>query len=85
MPVLSMFFGILIKMNWKDNDKHHLPHFHAYYNEFEASFDLNGDIIAGSFPSKCSRQEKITTTRQSENTNNRQTKMTNNAQFFLLV
>lgn len=33
MPVLSMFFGILIKMNWMDNDKHHLPHFHAYYNE----------------------------------------------------
>ena len=45
-------FGILIKMNWKDNDKHHLPHFHAYYNEFEASFDLNGEIITGSFPAK---------------------------------
>ena len=52
MPVLSMFYGILIKMNWKDNDKHHLPHFHAYYNEFEASFDLQGEIIAGDFPSK---------------------------------
>ena len=39
-------------MNWKDNDKHHLPHFHAYYNEFEASFDLNGKIITGSFPAK---------------------------------
>ena len=44
-----MFYGILIKMNWCDNDKHHLPHFHAYYNEFEASFDFNGEIIAGSF------------------------------------
>ncbi len=47
-----MFFGILIKMNWRDNAKHHLPHFHAYYNEFEASFDLNGEIITGSFPAK---------------------------------
>ena len=24
----------------------------AYYNEFEASFDLNGEIITGSFPAK---------------------------------
>lgn len=39
-------------MNWCDNDKHHLPHFHAYYNEFEASFDFDGEIIAGSFPAR---------------------------------
>ena len=48
----QMFYGILIKMNWCDNDKHHLPHFHAYYNEFEASFDFNGEIIAGSFSAR---------------------------------
>lgn len=39
-------------MNWCNNGKHHLPHFHAYYNEFEASFDFNGEIIAGSFPAR---------------------------------
>ena len=32
-------------MNWCDNDKHHLPHVHAYY-------DFNGEIIAGSFPAR---------------------------------
>lgn len=52
MPVISMFYGIVIKMNWKDNGKHHLSHFHAYYNEFEASFDFQGEIISGDFPSK---------------------------------
>ena len=52
MPVISMFYGILIKMNWKDKDKYNLTHFYVYYNEFEASFDLQGEIIAGDFPSK---------------------------------
>ena len=52
MPVLSMFYGILIKMNWRDTGQHNLPHFHAYYNEFEASFDFDGEILAGEFPPK---------------------------------
>lgn len=38
MPTLSMFLGILIKMNWKDFGKHSSPHFHAFYNEYEAVF-----------------------------------------------
>ena len=36
MPTISMFYGILIKMNWKDKGQHNLPHFHAYYGEYEA-------------------------------------------------
>lgn len=52
MPTLSMFYGILIKMNWRDNDNHQTPHFHAYYGEHEASFTLNGELIVGSFPKK---------------------------------
>ena len=52
MPTLSMFYGILIKMNWKDNAQHNLPHFHAFYGEFEASFDLNGEILSGEFPAR---------------------------------
>ena len=50
MPTISMFFGILIKMNWKDIGQHNLPHFHAFYNEHEAVFGLDGEIIAGTFP-----------------------------------
>ena len=52
MPTLSMFLGILIKMNWKDNLKHNLPHFHAIYGEHEAVFDLKGKLIEGKFPNK---------------------------------
>jgi hypothetical protein len=47
-----MFYGVLVKMNWRDVDRHKRPHFHAYYGEHEAVFDLNGDIIAGQFPAK---------------------------------
>lgn len=52
MPTLSMFLGILIKMNWKDTGQHNTPHFHAFYGEYEAVFGLDGEIIAGSFPRK---------------------------------
>jgi len=52
MPTLSMFFGILIKMNWMDSGQHNQPHFHAYYGDYEASYSLDGEIIAGEFPKK---------------------------------
>jgi hypothetical protein len=49
MPKLSFFYGITIKMYW-DEVHHSLPHFHAYYAEYEASLDLTGEIIAGELP-----------------------------------
>ena len=52
MPTLSMFFGIMIKMNWKDTGQHKTPHFHAFYGGFEAVFDLTGEIISGEFPKR---------------------------------
>lgn len=52
MPTLSMFLGILIKMNWMDAGQHNAPHFHAYYGDYEASFSLDGEILAGEFPKK---------------------------------
>ena len=47
MPILSMFFGIIITMYWKD---HNPPHIHVKYNEFNAIFDFNGNLIEGDFP-----------------------------------
>lgn len=29
MPVLSMFYGIIIRMYFMDNKEHHVPHIHA--------------------------------------------------------
>jgi hypothetical protein len=52
MPAISMFFGIVIRMNWKDKGQHKKPHYHAYYGDFEAVFGLDGEIIAGNFPRK---------------------------------
>ena len=52
MPTLSMFYGILIKMNWADHGQHNTPHFHAFYGDYEASFSLDGEVIAGKFPAK---------------------------------
>ncbi len=50
MPTLSVFFGIIIRMYWADNDRHKTPHFHAYYGDAEAVFALDGEILSGSFP-----------------------------------
>ena len=49
MPIVSIFYGIIISMYAAD---HLPPHFHAKYAEFEAQFDFNGKIIAGKFPAK---------------------------------
>lgn len=56
MPIISNFYGIIIRMYFKDNEKHKLPHLHANYNEYTAIFDLNGNIIDGKIPNS---QKKI--------------------------
>jgi hypothetical protein len=32
--------------------QHHTPHFHAIYNEYEASIGFDGRVIEGSLPPK---------------------------------
>lgn len=52
MPELSRFYGIIIKMIFKDNDKHHKPHVHVYYGEYEASISFDGEVLEGKLPLK---------------------------------
>jgi len=53
MPSISMFYGIIIYMYYKDINKHKSPHIHAFYGDCEAVFDLeHGKILDGKFPSK---------------------------------
>ena len=52
MPELSRFFGIVVKMIFKDNSQHHKPHVHVYFNEYEASIGIDGELLAGSIPVK---------------------------------
>ena len=49
MPTVSIFFGIIIRMFFKD---HRPPHFHAEHQGEKATFDFNGKIIAGNISSK---------------------------------
>ncbi len=55
MPTLSVFFGIIIRMYKKIGGKHNMPHIHAEYGDDEAVFDLDGNLIEGSLPSKKAR------------------------------
>ena len=48
MPVVSMFYGIIIRMY--NNNEHNPPHFHAYYGEFKSVFSLDGKLIEGKMP-----------------------------------
>jgi hypothetical protein len=51
MPTISMFYGILILMYFYDNKKHHEPHIHAEYGEYEASILIDdGTVLSGSLP-----------------------------------
>ena len=53
MPILSMFYGIVIRMFLLDNKHHNLPHIHAKFAEFEASISIgDGEILAGDLPRK---------------------------------
>jgi hypothetical protein len=51
MPTISMFYGILISLLYEDNDRHHLPHFHARYQSFKASIAIEDvRVLAGNLP-----------------------------------
>lgn len=53
MPVISMFYGIIVQLFFFDNDRHNLPHIHVRYAEFSASVNIEtGEILAGDFPKK---------------------------------
>ena len=53
MPIISMFYGIIIRMYLLDNKQHSSPHIHAKYAEFEASISIeDGEILAGELPRK---------------------------------
>ena len=53
MPELSRFFGIIIRMFVETTERHHRPHFHAYYGEHIGVFTIDPiELVAGSLPVK---------------------------------
>ncbi|MGH9897173.1 MAG: DUF4160 domain-containing protein [bacterium] len=50
MPIVSTFYGIIIRMYYRE--EHGVPHFHAEYQGQQASFTFEGDVLAGRIRSR---------------------------------
>jgi hypothetical protein len=53
VPIISAFFGIIIRMYFDD---HAPPHFHAEYHGQDAMLDFRGRIIEGEIRSSTARK-----------------------------
>jgi hypothetical protein len=56
MPALSMFYGIVIRMQSEKGGTHTLPHLPAIYGDHEMVLSLVGEALEGDLPS---RQKKL--------------------------
>jgi len=53
MPTISLFYGVLIRMFFRDIEKHHVPHIHAEYQGEVAVYAIDdGTLLAGIFRRK---------------------------------
>lgn len=51
MPVISMFYGIIVHLYFMDNKRHKIPQIHATYQEHEAVLGLpDGVLLEGGLP-----------------------------------
>jgi hypothetical protein len=56
MPIIARFYGILIKMYFKE---HGIPHFHALYAEYNGVFEIESlEMIEGDLPNRAQRMIK---------------------------
>ena len=56
MPELSRFFGIIIRMYVEIGASHHVPHFHAYYQDDVAVFTVGPiEMVSGTLPKRQQR------------------------------
>lgn len=50
MPIIARFYGILIKMYFRE---HGVPHFHALYGEFNGVYEIESlEILEGDLPNR---------------------------------
>ena len=49
MPVISVFFGIVIRMFYRE---HSVAHFHAEHQGQQATFTFDGKLLAGAIDSR---------------------------------
>jgi hypothetical protein len=52
MPVISIFYGIIVSMYYLDTKQHKLPHIHVKFSGMEAVYEIpNGKLLEGTLPS----------------------------------
>ncbi|MCY4046757.1 MAG: DUF4160 domain-containing protein [Candidatus Dadabacteria bacterium] len=53
MPTISVFYGIVIRMFFRDIGKHHTPHIHAEYQGQMGEYSIeDGGLLSGKLPPK---------------------------------
>lgn len=51
MPVISMFYGIIVSLDSQDNRRHHRPHIRVKYQDDEAVVAIpEGELLEGTLP-----------------------------------
>jgi len=50
MPVLSVFYGIIVRMFKEDNEPHHKPHLHVEYAGQKMAIAFDGEVLGGELP-----------------------------------
>ena len=51
MPTISMFYGIIIRMYYFDNQQHRTPHIHVHYQDDSAVVEVpTGKVLEGKLP-----------------------------------
>jgi len=50
MPILSLFYGIIVRMYKENSKRHNKPHIHAEYSGDEVVVSLDGEILEGGIP-----------------------------------
>ena len=52
MPVISRFYGIFVKIYFRQRE-HNPPHIHAFYGEYMSAIDIQTlEVIEGDLPAK---------------------------------
>ena len=52
MPALSMFYGIIVRMQSEKGGRHNKPHIHAIYGNEEVVVGIDGEVLEGKLPNK---------------------------------
>lgn len=69
VPIVSQFYGIIVTMYFNENTRHNLPHIHVEYAEYDAVFDLQGNLIDGRIPGKQRKMIEVWTSIHGEELN----------------